>query len=574
MTSNAKIILDGILDLERKQTASSLSDSDFFQIFTAEQILKNYGLSYEEIESGIVDAQGGDGGIDAFYTFVNGVLVTEEAAFEQIRQNVLLHAIIIQSKTSTGFGEDAILKLESTTKDLLDISHDPADFDKVYNPKLIRAVTLFHNTFKTLLGKLPEIHLTYHYATKADEVHPNVQRKVESLQATVSRLFTPSKFTFHFNTAGNLLELARKSRIETLPLAVSETIQTQKGTVCLVTLKDYFGFIHDPDTGDLRGWLFEENVRDYEGKNIDVNKGIRKTLAEPRQTEDFWWLNNGITIVASKAPMAGKALALTDPKIVNGLQTSMEIFSNFRGKLEFNDNRRILVRVIDTDDERTRNDIIKATNSQSAIRPASLRAFDEIQYRIEQFFAANGLFYDRRKNFYKNLKKPKDQIISVTYLAQAVAAIMLQRPNDSRGRPTNLIKNDSTYNQVFNDRYPIQVFLECVLFVKAVDSFLLSQEAPAYVSGHEINVRFQVATFASAILSRHLKPSAKFVESKGLSAITNDGFARSVDEVWDLLQKRKDEMGVDEDRVAKSPDFDNLLKERIRQINDSKQWPF
>jgi hypothetical protein len=87
-------------------------------------------------------------------------------------------------------------------------------------------------------------------------------------------------------------------------------------------------------------------------------------------------------------------------------------------------------------------------------------------------------------------------------------------------------------------------------------------------------VRFQVATFASAVLSRHLKPSAKFVESKALSGITNDGFARCVDEVWDLLQKRKDEMGVDEDRVAKSPDFDNLLKGRIRQINDSKQWPF
>ena len=75
-------------------------------------------------------------------------------------------------------------------------------------------------------------------------------------------------------------------------------------------------------------------------------------------------------------------------------------------------------------DDRTRNEIIKATNSQSAIKAASLRAFDEIHYRIEEYLGVNDLFYDRRKNFYKNKKKPKDKIASISYVAQAVAAIV------------------------------------------------------------------------------------------------------------------------------------------------------
>ena len=49
--------------------------------------------------------------------------------------------------------------------------------------------------------------------------------------------------------------------------------------------------------------LFDANVRDYEG-DVAVNSGIRATLIEARHDEEFWWLNNGVTIVATKARFA------------------------------------------------------------------------------------------------------------------------------------------------------------------------------------------------------------------------------------------------------------------------------
>jgi len=82
------------------------------------------------------------------------------------------------------------------------------------------------------------------------------------------------------------------------------------------------------------------------------------------------------------------------------------------------DERSILVRVIVTEDAESRDRIIRATNSQTDIPSASLRATDKIHRDIEDFFATRGLFYDRRKNFYKNQGKPVRKIVSIGFLAQ------------------------------------------------------------------------------------------------------------------------------------------------------------
>ncbi len=574
MPSNAQTILDDLLEHERLTTALHLSANSFFGLFTTEQILKNYGLSYEELESGIVDG-GGDGGVDSIYTFVNGVLVTEESDFENIKQNVLITLIIIQSKTTAGFAEDPILRLESTIRDLFDLDHNLANYEKTYNAKLLRAVEIFRKTYSSLSPKLPEFHFVFYYATKGDQVHPNVEVKTKRLRDISCHLFTQSGFSFHFLGAKELLTLSRKSRAETLTLQVSEVMSTLlEGTICLVRLRDYYDFIHDAETGELRGWLFEENVRDYEGKNVEVNREIRLTLEQPKPNEDFWWLNNGITIVAAKAPMASKTLTITDPKIVNGLQTSMEIYNFFRLHPDEMTDRNILVRAIVTNNEQTRNDIIKATNSQSAIKAASLRAFSEIHYKIEQYFNAHSLYYDRRKNYYKNLKKPKDQIVSIPYLAQAVAAIILQRPNDSRGRPINLIKTESLYKRVFDEEYPIELFLECARFMKSVDAFLTSSNAPEYIQGHEVNVRFHLAMFASAMLAKQTRITPRRIKKLGLGNPDASFLTKCLKQVWKLLEKTKKEKDVDEDRVAKSPEFDLLLKEHLRRILKTKEVAF
>jgi len=329
MLSSSQTVLTELLEHERNLTSPNQSPSEFFEQFTAEQILKNFGLSYDEIDSGIV-GKGGDGGIDAFFTFVNGVLVTEDGDLQNIRQNILIQLFIIQSKKSRGFTDEAILRMENTVKKLLDISDSNLSaYENEYNEKLLQVVNIFRDTYRRLMSQMPELQINFYYVTQGDSIHPNVRSKSEELIKTTRKLFSQSSANFHFLGADDLLGLARKSKIETLPLNYIEAVTTPtQSAICLVKLKDYFDFIQDPDTGELRGWLFEENVRDYEGKNVDVNKAIRSTLEESASNRDFWWLNNGITIVSSQSPASGKTFVLTEPKVVNGLQTSMEIYNH------------------------------------------------------------------------------------------------------------------------------------------------------------------------------------------------------------------------------------------------------
>ena len=55
MSTNDLIILDKIMEDVQKTSFKTYSTGKFFEIFCAEQILKNYDLSLEEIESGITD---------------------------------------------------------------------------------------------------------------------------------------------------------------------------------------------------------------------------------------------------------------------------------------------------------------------------------------------------------------------------------------------------------------------------------------------------------------------------------------------------------------------------------------
>ncbi len=169
---------------------------------------------------------------------------------------------------------------------------------------------------------------------------------------------------------------------------------------------------------------------------------------------------------------AGSPSQIENPEIVNGLQTSSEIYAYFRSSNTEQESRNVLIRVVVPNAAESRDRIIKATNSQTAIPPASLRATDRIHRDIEQYLRSFGLYYDRRKNFYKNEGKPIGRIVSIPQLAQAVMAIVLRQPDNARARPSSLIKRDDEYQRLFSPTYPIEIYLASAQVIKQVETFL------------------------------------------------------------------------------------------------------
>lgn len=156
MVTNEVILLDNTLKQRKAQIASSLSGSDFFEVFSFEQVLKNYDLSYDELLYGKIEASR-DGGIDGFFTFINGELLNEDIEVSEIKRGAAVELFLIQAKRSPSFSEAAIDRLNATIADLFNLENDLSDFRTYYDTDLIDKADLFRNTYVALLARHPNL---------------------------------------------------------------------------------------------------------------------------------------------------------------------------------------------------------------------------------------------------------------------------------------------------------------------------------------------------------------------------------------------------------------------------------
>jgi hypothetical protein len=70
MANNDQVILNELLSQEKEALQESFTESEFFEFYSALQILKFYELSYDEIKSGIA-GNSLDGGADSGSLGVN-----------------------------------------------------------------------------------------------------------------------------------------------------------------------------------------------------------------------------------------------------------------------------------------------------------------------------------------------------------------------------------------------------------------------------------------------------------------------------------------------------------------------
>lgn len=553
MNANDKIILSQILEQQRQERAPTSSKSEFFEMFVAEQTLKEHDLAYDELEAGLLGS-GGDGGIDAMFILVNGEMAQEDIDLTPLKKNVFIEVVIVQAKLSDNFKETAIEKMMAASEDIFDLSKSLDSLTAVYNEGLRSTAELFRKVYKGLAAKFPALRFRVVYASTGSEVHPNVARKADILGSKIKSFFSNAEYTFDFFGSSQLLELARRQPPTAHELVLAETPISsfgEVGYICLVRLRDYDKFLRDA-TGLLRRNLFESNVRDYQGSTA-VNEEIAHSL-RTKGGEDFWWLNNGITIISGKATQSGKMLTLEDPQIVNGLQTSTEIFRYFSEMNSEGDERNVLVRVIVPTKAESRDKVIKATNSQTNMPSASLRATDKIHRDIEEYLRPFGLYYDRRKNHHKNEGRPLEKIIGISFMAQAVMAVLLQRPDDARARPSSLLKKDKDYEMVFSATIPIATYRVCASLVKKIDALLRSDNELDIRDRN--NLRFYIAMRLAAFATQKSKPSADDIAKIDLDQITDD----SIRENLALVRDEYNALGGG-DRVAKGP----LLIESIQR---------
>jgi AIPR protein len=568
------ITLTNNFETWRTQRADGLvaKKIDPFEYFCVDQFLKLNQLTDQDVEAGMV-GQTNDGGVDAFFFLVNQKPVDDEEGAEDIPavDVTAINIVLFQIKEGKGFSATALDKLNLFTADLLDFKTPASQYSYKYHQDLIDLMHTFKTKFLKLAEQSPPITFDYFYITKLDNasasIHPTVKDAEQRVVATLTKLLSSAELEFHYIDAAALLKQVQLRPSKKRLLEFAQLMDTPEGYVGLTRLPDYYQFLKGQDDNiDVR--LFESNVRGFQ-RSTEVNRGIRETLKNGQQPE-FWLLNNGITILATQTETKGhNTLEIVDAQIVNGLQTSREVFSYFKStSIDSSDKRRLLVRVVRTVDQVMREAIVYATNSQNPMVPAALRSTDLIHGHIEELFLKYGLFYDRRPGHHKDEGKPIELIVSIVTLLQAMVAVVLGKPHEAYGAPGRYIKDNVQYRTVFGpDKYDLYLFLTAINIQRTIDNALLAEQL-SIERGDRLRIRFYVSTYVVRAMLEKAQPTASEIGKIEPAKISDD----IIKDCCKRIMKMYKAAGGDNIAAKSSKIFDKLqrqLKKRYPEKQNS-----
>jgi hypothetical protein len=216
----------------------------------------------------------------------------------------------------------------------------------------------------------------------------------------------------------------------------------------------------------------ERNIRRYLGLHGNrVNEAIRRTLESPTERQNFYFYNNGITLICdhfdyNALQPENHKVRVEGLQIINGGQTSKTIgqtLSNLQLELSFSggDQAYVMVRLyqVPKDSQSLVQMITYATNSQNPVDLKDLRSNDEKQKQLE--LSIRGLGYEYRRQRSALAQSPLD--ISVGVAAEAVLSIWRVKPQQAKFRTTEHF--GKLYDDIFTaDLNGAQVVIAVLLF--------------------------------------------------------------------------------------------------------------
>ncbi len=218
---------------------------------------------------------------------------------------------------------------------------------------------------------------------------------------------------------------------------------------------------------DHKEKIFQQNVRYFLGiRSRNINRQILETAIDKDRSKNFWYFNNGITIICEEINEAtsGKVINLKKAQIINGAQTTYALYESYvDGKLE--EDVEVLIKAIETNDKIFIDNVTLYTNSQNAIRLRDLCSNDVIQTKIQKLLLDSfKYFYERKRGEFDSLYPTNEakikllgkdfsaRIISNEDAAQAFLAMFLDKPSQAKNEKGRIFLKDNAgfYDEIFS----------------------------------------------------------------------------------------------------------------------------
>ena len=269
--------------------------------------------------------------------------------------------------------------------------------------------------------------------------------------------FNVPKHTFNINGIEDYLEYKNRKNTE------------RKSIICTINASEIAELAENYLNTDLgRNILFGQNLREALSKGSKTYSGMKNTMIE--EPENFWYYNNGITIVARNLEYNDKEITLKNFSIINGAQTSSsfvqfkkEINSDLpkvkRAKLLKQFKKvKVLTRIVETkDDKRFQNNITLFNNTQNPISTRDMVSNNPEQIKLQEKFLTKKpeIFIEIRRGESKppTISFLKHRTITNTEIAQFIYAGILTNPFNAKDKKTKIFNKDNTANSAINSFY-------------------------------------------------------------------------------------------------------------------------
>ncbi|GAA4189606.1 AIPR family protein [Microbispora amethystogenes] len=399
---------------------------------------------------------------------IDAVVVDEEST----------HVWLIQSKWndrgSAGFGVGEALKLLEGLDHIDD--HNFAHFNQAFQENAVERIKSVWRDFDLRVTLVVAL-------TGPGDLHPDVERRFTNAQ----KRYNTMQDVLDFEVWGTkrIWETARDDLAE--PginlvakldkwIHLGDPFEAYQGRVSVADVAQWF-----EAHGDR---LFTQNIRKSLGLTEVNHKMVDTLLREPA---DFWYFNNGITMLCdslkpeawSKATHGPIDLCLTGASVVNGAQTVVSIAEAMRRDPETAQAGYVGVRVISTEDcpEGFGDRVTRSTNTQNRVEKRDFVSLHREQSVIRQDFALDlGKIYTIKRG---EADPAPDAGCSVVHAATALACAHRNPELAARAKQSiDLLWEEGeqeAYNLLFRDSPPsAHQIWRSVLVLRAVGAALQS----------------------------------------------------------------------------------------------------
>lgn len=470
----ANKIVAGILDDFRQRFSVAEGESKDFEFLVNYLVLSNFDcnkqVDIDLLRSIDADSEGGTFGIDSVQVIVNDniVLSPSDIAMYSKSNNLKVDLVFVQSKASPRTNMGDVLKTITAARDFLTKSEER--YDK-YPKSLKMACDIYREVFKFENARHLDPgspHVYIYFVTTAEtigedllrlsqEQEKDIREHVPDIKGATIKILGSNYIIDMYKEVENVVtahfNFKNKIELDEIDGVSAAYIGYLNGEELLKLISDF--------QGDIRRWIFYDNVRDFQGTSNAVNVEIERSIRTAEERDRFLLYNNGVTIVAkSLKPLGSNNFLIKDFQVANGCQTSNVIYNNKGQARHIN----VPVKMIITSTDEIISAIVKANNRQTPVSQEQFITLSTFHRRLQDVYASYSkdmpvkLFYERRSGESKSNESIKGHnIVTLHSIIRCVISTVFKEAYIVyNNNPANILRN--RMDKLFNDEHAFEAY--------------------------------------------------------------------------------------------------------------------